>query len=115
MARMAAAMVLLSALNAAHGQSPALDDVLGRAMAGDYQAQRNLAYGYSSAPYDGQARSAVLACAWRQVIAASGHPRVSETDVRSLQVYCSLPNDQKQAATRQAQALYRKVYGRAMP
>lgn len=89
------------------------DEVRGRALAGDYQAQRNLAYGYSTAPYAGQRKDPVAACAWRIVILQSGHPRVDATDRSNFSLYCSLLEDRQQpAALDMAKVLYRQIYRR---
>ncbi|WP_103035213.1 hypothetical protein [Castellaniella caeni] len=53
---------------------------------GDYQAQRNLAFGYSDWPYEGQQKNPVLACAWRIVILTSD--KADETDQSNYQLYC---------------------------
>lgn len=83
------------------------------AMKGDYQAQRNLAYGYTSAPYAGQTMDPVHGCAWRIVILHSGHASVDQTDVNNHHVYCS-KLDAAQAAAAQAQGrqLFTTIYGK---
>lgn len=89
------------------------DQVRQQAMAGDYQAQRNLAFGFSSAPYPGQAKNAIAACAWRAVILNSGHRRVDATDQNNFAVYCGqLSAEQQASARRQARELFRSIYGR---
>lgn len=89
---------------------PMFKEVEGLAFKGDYQAQRNLAYGYSSAPYPGQERSPMLACAWRTVIIRSGSKRVNETDVGNHQVYCDkLDRTSRQAAEAQAVEILVKI------
>ena len=78
------------------------------AKAGDYQAQRNLAYwlsgGYNGAP----PLNAILACAWRIVILESGNSRVDASDVSNKQYYCGdkkLNADGLKAAQAQAKVL----------
>ena len=81
------------------------------AKAGDYQAQRNLAYwlsgGYGGAP----PLNPVLACAWRLVILESGSPQVDTSDVSNKQLYCDkrLDADSRKAAQAQAQTLRRSL------
>ncbi len=65
-----------------------LDGVALMAMAGDYQAQRNLAYGYSTMPYPGQAKDPMRACAWRLVIKASNHRQYDAGDEGNVKVDC---------------------------
>ncbi len=96
------------------GQPHHFPTVRDAALAGDYQAQRNLAYGYTSAPYPGQERSELLGCAWRIVILHSGSERVDQTDIGNLQVYCgALDPAQLAAAQRQARALFERIYNRS--
>lgn len=81
-----------------------------KAMHGDYQAQRNLAYGYSSWPYPGQEKNLILACAWRMLILKSGSERVDNTDVSNEKVDCeSLDSKSREAAEAQALSLMNKV------
>ena len=80
-------------------------------MAGDYQAQRNLAYGYASWPYKGQDKNPLLGCAWYLVVLNSGSPRVGEGDVGNVRVYCEkLDSNSQSAAKAQAHLLYKKIY-----
>ena len=101
---------------AGQARAGGLVDVTASALAGDYQAQRNLAFGYSSSPYKGQDRSPLLACAWRLVIAHSGSTRVDQTDISNLGVYCSVLDKQQFAAAQaHGRQLYRRVYGGLAP
>lgn len=101
------AAALLS--TASHAET--FESVQAEAMRGDYQAQRNLAYGYSSTPYSGQDKNQLLACAWRIVIIHSGNKRVDETDVSNHDLYCGrLSKTGLTAAQAQARTLYRQVY-----
>lgn len=54
----------------------------------DYQAQRNLAYGFASTPYPGQQKNPVLGCAWYLVIKNSHHPQYGAGDEGNVSVYC---------------------------
>lgn len=90
----------------------AFDVVAAKALAGDYQAQRNLAYGYSTAPYPGQQSNVMLGCAWRIVIVHSGSTKVDDTDISNQRVQCGkLDSQQLAAAQAQARRLYLQVYG----
>ena len=81
-----------------------------KAMHGDYQAQRNLAYGYSSWPYPGQDKNPISACAWRMAILKSGSERVDSTDVSNQKVDCeSLDASSLEAAEAQALGLMSKI------
>ena len=81
---------------------------------GDYQAQRNLAYGYVAFPYEGQIMNQILGCAWYLVVLHSGSPQVHEGDVGNVRVYCGrLDADAQTAAVAQARVIYRKVYQRS--
>ena len=87
------------------------------AYAGDYQAQRNVSFCLVTGCDGFIVQNVLLGCAWRVVIIASGNPKVDQTDIGFLSVYCSKPLDalQRSAANAQAQALFRDVYKREMP
>jgi hypothetical protein len=88
------------------------DQINAKALAGDYQAQRNIAYGYSTAPYPGQQTNVLLGCAWRIVIMHSGSAKVDDTDISNQRVQCGkLDSQQLAAAQAQARRLYLQVYG----
>lgn len=82
-----------------------------KAMAGDYQAQRNVAYwltgGYNNAP----PLNPILGCAWRLVILKSGSPSVDSSDISNKQLYCDkrLDADSSQAAEIQAATLLKQI------
>lgn len=82
------------------------------ALRGDYQAQRNLAYGYVSSPYPGQAKDPVLGCSWYLVVLHSGDSQVDTGDVGNVEPYCQrrLDATQQTEARTQARALFQKVY-----
>lgn len=110
------ALAWLFSWGVASAQANAFEDLRAKALAGDYQAQRNLAFGYSSAPYRGQPRNPLLACAWRIVIVHSGSDRVDDSDVGNEQVYCGgLTRQQRGASVEQARALFQQAYKRAAP
>jgi len=74
-----------------------------KALAGDYQAQRNLAYsletGEGGAPYE-----PVKACAWRVVIVASGSSKVNDSDRANLQAACGKIGEEDRRAAEQLAA-----------
>ena len=81
------------------------------AFTGDYQAQRNVAFGYASFPLKGQVRNPILACGWYELILQSGSPKLHSGDVGNVSVYCTkLDADSRTAAKGQARALYKKIY-----
>lgn len=91
-------------------QPKTFEGVRDLAFKGNYQAQRNLAFGYSSHPYQGQDKNPILACAWRIVIIKSGSEKVDETDVGNHQVYCEkLEKVSRDAAEAQAEQLLKKI------
>ncbi len=77
------------------------------AKAGDYQAQRNVAYWLSGGYNGALPQNPVLACAWRIVILESGSTKVDATDVSNKKVYCDkrLDADGINAARAQAKTL----------
>lgn len=84
-----------------------------KALAGDYQSQRNLAYGYASYPYPGQSKDPVMACAWYLVVQYSGSPRVGDGDVGNVSVYCGkgkLDANSLEFAKVKGRALYKTIY-----
>jgi hypothetical protein len=64
------------------------DAVFDLAMHGNYQAQRNVAFGFSSAPYHGQQKNSVLGCAWYLVVLNSGSPSINDGDRSNVETYC---------------------------
>lgn len=82
-----------------------LEKLTKQALAGDYQAQRNLAYAYQVgddiAPLD-----PARACAWRAVIATSGAEKVDSSDRSNLEFACGkLTEQQRQDATKMAEEI----------
>lgn len=77
------------------------------ALAGDYQAQRNLAYTLTtSTPHN-----PILGCAWRIVIVESGSAQVDQSDTGNKQFDCDkkLNQDEINAAKAQAKELQKKI------
>ncbi|MCW5624557.1 MAG: hypothetical protein KIT73_07585 [Burkholderiales bacterium] len=77
---------------------------------GDYQAQRNLAYGHAT----GDQRIKVdrqAACSWYLLVLRSDSPRLHTGDVGNVQVYCArLDAETRLEAERKANALCRQIY-----
>lgn len=94
-----------------HDQPQTYEAVRDLAMKGNYQAQRNLAYGYVGGfPYKGQDVNPILGCAWYKYIMLSGGEKVNSTDAGNAQVYCGrLPEQERAAAEAQMQALIGKL------
>lgn len=93
--------------------SESLADIEKKALRGDYQAQRNLAYGYADWPYPGQSEDPVLACAWYLVVKYSGSPKVGPGDLGNVSVYCGpgkLNSNGLELAKVKGRALYKTVY-----
>lgn len=100
-----AALAVLMLVSAAASAAPSPEAVEAAARAGDYQAQRNLAYGLFTGsggfPQDG-----VRACMWSSVIVLSGNPRADMSDASNLDFRCSrLSPTERALATRQAEEL----------
>lgn len=83
------------------------------ALKGDYQAQRNLAFGYVDMPYIGQAKNPIQGCAWYLVVLHSGARQVGVGDVGNARVHCDkLDPNARAASDAQARELYRTIYKR---
>lgn len=67
-------------------QAKSFEEVKSAALHGDYQAQRNLAFGYTDMPYKEQRKNPILGCAWRIVILTSD--LADDTDQMNYQLYC---------------------------
>lgn len=96
--------------------SPARSDGLGsvteQALKGDYQAQRNLAYGYAALPLPGQKKDTALACSWYLLVLRSDSSKLNVGDVGNARTYCDpLDFEARLKAERKANALYRSIYG----
>lgn len=82
-----------------------------QALAGNYQAQRNIAFGFSTANH--MVRNPVQACAWRIVILASLSPSIDASDTGNYRFDCGkldLPQLDEAKAT--ATLIGKRVYGR---
>jgi hypothetical protein len=109
-----AVVVLFASLAVvAQDQPTDYEGVKALAMKGNYQAQRNLAYGYAAFQYKGQEKNTLLACAWYLVVLHSGSPKLNEGDVGNVQIYYGkLTSTMRAAADGQARALFHQVYKR---
>ena len=91
-----------------------IDALRAKAMKGDYQAQRNLAFGYATGD-QGIKKNHSLACAWYLLILRSDSPKLGSGDVGNVSVYCDpfkpgFGPDERLVSERQANELYRKIY-----
>jgi len=99
-------MGLMVALPAAAGEKELLD----AAMKGDYQAQRNLAFGYATGGQQFRVNKGA-ACSWYLLILRSDSPKLNVGDVGNVDVYCGkLDADMRLSAEREANALYKRIY-----
>ena len=81
-----------------------------KAIKGDYQAQRNLAWLYSTST-DPFISNKLLGCAWYKLILLSGSPKVGDGDIGNVKVYCGKLTPEQQAATeQQSLRLYQDIY-----
>lgn len=104
------AMLLLSNLAYAESES----NLKSRALNGDYQAQRNLAFGYAAGD-QGIKKNPLMACTWYLLILRSDSPKLDISDIGNVATYCDpfkAGFDERLAAERQANALYRKIYSK---
>ena len=87
-----------------------------RAWGGDYQGQRNTAYCLFTGCDGAVQVNKVLACAWRQVIQASGDVEVGQSDLDQQKLECGALDDAGRVAARaQAGGIFQTVYKRALP
>lgn len=111
MKKLSLILVCAAGVSLADAAPAGFEQVEAAAMKGDYQAQRNLAYGYVALPYPGQQKNPLLGCAWYQLIVHSGSDRIDEGDIGNARVYCNrLKPDEREAATAQARQLFKRVY-----
>lgn len=98
-------------VTAAQAEEISFAAVESQAMKGDYQAQRNLAYGYVSWPYKGQTKNPILGCAWYLVVLHSGSTRIGPGDIGNVNVYCEkLDSNSQSVAKGQARLLFKQIY-----
>ncbi len=82
-----------------------------KAMAGDYQAQRNIAYWLTGGNNGAPPLNPILGCAWRLVILKSGSTSVDSGDISNKQLYCDkrLDLESRKAAEAQAGKLLKQI------
>ena len=111
------AAMLVASISAASAQE-ALETYRRKAMARDYDAQRETASCLRTGKCVGSpVPNAIEACAWRMVILGSGHGDVDASDGANYQKDCqSLGSDQERVvALTKAQELFRDIYKREFP
>lgn len=82
-----------------------------KALQGDYQSQRNLAYGYATG--GSQKKDVELACAWYLLIVRSDSARINIGDISNISTYCDkLDFDKRLLAEKKANSLYKQIYRR---
>ena len=88
-----------------------------RALTGDYQSQRNIAWCFIDGCYGVEPIDDVRACAWRLVIAAAKHPKSDASDVENVRFDCdaALSPDDRANATVEAGRLFKKIYKTDLP
>ena len=90
------------------------DSLQQHAFEGNLEAQRKLADCYFHG-CRGIAPDAVLACAWRIIVGASGNQGLTSADIESRRQQCEKlsPLEQAAAAT-EAKTIFAKIYGREL-
>ena len=117
MKTIATAAMLIALISAASAQEP-LETYRRKAMARDYDAQRETALCLRTGKCVGSpVPNAIEACAWRMVILGSGHGNVDASDTANDQDDCrSLSSDQERAvALAKAEELFQDIYKREFP
>jgi hypothetical protein len=117
MKTIAVAVILVASIPAASAQET-LESYRRKAMARDYDAQRETALCLRTGKCVGSpVPNAIEACAWRMVILGSGHGNVDVSDTANYQDDCrSLNSDQERAvALTKAEELFRDIYKRELP
>lgn len=86
------------------------NDEMKKALAGDYQAQRNIAYRFSTG-IDGHTQNVVTGCAWYLVVLKSKHPQIDSSDTNNKRVFCDQPLNSQQIrqAETEANNLMKKI------
>lgn len=90
---------------------------LKRAMEGEYQGQRNIAWCYFDGCDGVEPIDDVAACAWRLVILAARHPKADESDVTNVETDCraALTPAQQATARTKADGIFRRIYKSPLP
>lgn len=101
--------ILAKTINQADSNN--FQSVLNLALKGDYQAQRNIAFGYTQWPYKGQEKNPLLGCAWYLVITHSGSLKVNQGDIDNATLNCKVLEPLAlQAAQKQAETLENTIF-----
>lgn len=88
----------------------------GRALKGDYQAQRNVGYCLFSGSCSEYRPNKIAGCAWRVVTVASGSMKVDAGDISNYELCVrQLSSTQMAVATEQARTLFKHIYRRDLP
>lgn len=90
---------------------------MAKALAGEYQYQRNIAWCYTDGCYGVEPIDDVKACAWRLVILAAKHPKADASDAENVEFDCkkTLTPDDQRTARAWANTLFRKIYKTDLP
>lgn len=111
------AAILVALIPAASAQE-ALETYRRKAMAQDFEAQRETASCLRTGTCVGSpVPSAIEACAWRMVILGSGHGNVDASDIANYRDECQslISDEQRAAAMTKAEELFRDIYQRELP
>jgi hypothetical protein len=109
---------ILAALISAPSAPESLETYRRKAMARDYDAQRNTAFCLRTGECEGIFVPRMMeACVWRMVILGSGHREVDASDTNNFRRECisSLSNQDRAAALTQAEQLFKEIYNRELP
>ncbi|RYG58169.1 MAG: hypothetical protein EON56_00475 [Alphaproteobacteria bacterium] len=100
-------LLLLAWSLAASARADDFDALERKALAGAYQAQRNVAYWLTGGNAGAPPNNPVLECAWRLAILKSVNKQVDAGDVSNKQLYCEkrLHADAQRSARAQADTL----------
>lgn len=85
-----------------------------KAIAGSYEAQRNIAFCLSSGCDGAMTINPIDGCAWRMVIQASPAKK-QDTEPQSYRQDCRLGNADRRQALVKAEGMYRAIYKKQMP
>ena len=88
-----------------------------RAMSGDYQSQRNIAWCFVDGCYGVEPIDDVRACAWRLVIASAKAPQSDASDPDNVRIDCdqALTPEDRATAVEKAKVLFQKIYKKPLP
>lgn len=69
--------------------APALSQLRGKAKAGDYASQRNLAWAYSTGDMGLDKKYPVAGCAWYLALSQMNSAKIHAGDAGNVKVYCN--------------------------